>query len=244
MKTQTQPDTRTSPSATITPTPRTTLRRRPARGSHDREVIHAILDEGLVAAVGFVGDGGQPYVLPMAYVRRGEEIVLHGAAANRLLQHAAGGAALCVTVTLLDGLVLARSAFSHSMNYRSVVVLGRARAIEAADEKRAAMAALVDHILPGRSAQVRPPDEKELAATRVLAVPIVEASAKIRAGGPVDGEEDLAVPCWAGHLPLHLAAGLPIADARGVLHAVPPAGLANYGGGAPGVPGPGRSLIE
>ena len=207
---------------TLTPTPNTTLRRAPARGSYDRALVHAILDEGLVAAVGFVADG-QPFVMPMAYARLGDQLILHGARASRALKLAAEGGPLCVTVTLLDGLVLARSAFSHSMNYRSVVVLGQARELTDHPEKLAALAAVVDHVLPGRSAQARPPNDKELAATRVVALPIVEASAKVRAGGPHDDEADQQHPCWAGHLPLSLVPGAPIADND---HPIPPGVLA------------------
>jgi uncharacterized protein len=195
---------------TLTPTPRTTLHRVPARGSYDRALVYGILDEGLWAAVGFVADG-QPFVIPMAYARLGDELLLHGARASRLLGQAAS-APICVTVTLLDGLVLARSAFSHSLNYRSVVVLGQARAVTTPEEKRAAMNALCDHVLRGRAQEARPPNEKELNATALLALPITEASAKVRQGGPRDEEEDLAWPCWAGHLPLRLAAGAPVPD--------------------------------
>jgi nitroimidazol reductase NimA-like FMN-containing flavoprotein (pyridoxamine 5'-phosphate oxidase superfamily) len=197
----------------LTPTLRTTLHRLPRRGSFDRAVVYAILDEGLVASVGFVHEG-QPYVLPMAYGRMGDELVLHGAVASRLLRRGAE-TSLCVTVTLLDGLVLARSAFHHSMNYRSVVVLGRARELLAPADKTEALAALVDHLVPGRWAVARPPSTKELAATRVLALPIEEASAKTRRGGPIDDEEDLTLPVWAGELPLRVSAGAPIRDERG-----------------------------
>jgi len=163
--------------------------------------------------VGFVADG-HPFVMPMAYARSGDQLLLHGARASRLLGHAGAGAPVCVTVTLLDGLVLARSAFSHSLNYRSVVVLGQARPLDAPEDKRAAMAALVEHVLPGRGRDVRPPSDKELGATAVLALPITEASAKVREGGPRDDEEDLTLGCWAGHLPLRLTAGAPVPDAR------------------------------
>jgi nitroimidazol reductase NimA-like FMN-containing flavoprotein (pyridoxamine 5'-phosphate oxidase superfamily) len=163
----------------------------------------------------------------MAYARIENELFLHGARASRLLGHAAT-APVCATVTLLDGVVLARSAFHHSLNYRSVVVLGQARALTTAEEKRAALAALVEQVARGRGADVRPPSEKELAATAVLALPILEASAKVRAGGPLDDEEDLALPCWAGHLPLRLTTGLPVPDERlSPAIAVPPA-IAGY----------------
>ena len=211
----------------LSPNPRTTIRRIPERGSYDRALVYAILDEGLLASVGFALDG-QPYVLPMAYARWQDEIVLHGAAASRLLKQGAARVPLCVTVTLLDGLVLARSAFHHSMNYRSAVILGVARELTDPTEKRAALAALVEHVLAGRSASARPANDKELAATRVLALPIEEASAKVRTGGPLDDEEDLAVMAWAGHLPLALGAGPPIPDARAPVLAGPPENLVQY----------------
>jgi uncharacterized protein len=217
--------------STLAVTPRTRLHRVPARGSYDRATIDAILDEGLVAHVGLVdGDGGQPFVMPMAYARLGAEVILHGARASRALSAAAGGAPLCVTVTLIDGLVLARSAFHHSMNYRSVVILGRARELTGREEKCAAMNALVNHVLPGRAAESRPANEKELGATRVVALPIDEASAKVRSGGPLDDEEDLVVPCWAGHLPLRLApSGEAIPDPQGAAKERPlPRGLRQW----------------
>ncbi len=192
-------------------TPRTRLRRRAGRGSHDRDLIHSILDEALVCHVGFVGDG-QPYVLPTTYARIGDRLVLHGSTANRMLRTLAGGAPACVTVTLLDGLVLARSAFHHSMNYRSVVVLGTAREVTDREEKRAALRAIVEHVAPGRSAEARPPTDAEVDGTLVVELPIEEASAKIRTGPPVDDPGDLSVPCWAGVLPLRLTAGEPVPD--------------------------------
>jgi uncharacterized protein len=212
---------------TLVPTPLTTLRRVPSRGSYDRAAVHAILDEGLVAMVGFVADG-HPFVIPMAYGRLGDQLILHGARASRVLRGGAAAERVCVTVTLVDGIVLARSAFHHSMNYRSVVVLGQPRELTLREEKLAALAAVVDHVLPGRAAQARPPDDKELGATRVLTLAIEEASAKIRTGGPLDDEADLAHPCWAGHVPLALTAGTPIpANDRPV-----PASLLPYRRGA------------
>ena len=187
------------------PTPRTTVRRRPQRGHYDRETIDAVLDEGFVCHLGVVDDHG-PVVLPTGYVRIGGEVVLHGSAANRMLRLAAEGRPVCVTVTLLDGLVLARSAFHHSMNYRCVVVFGQARVLEG-DEKVRALEAFVDHIVPGRSAEARPPDDRELAATLVIAVPLDEASAKVRTGPPSDDEADLALDVWAGVIPLSLVRG-------------------------------------
>jgi uncharacterized protein len=214
-------------------TARTTVQRRAARGAYDRELIHAILDEALVCHVGFEVDG-QPYVIPATHARAGDRLLLHGSAASRMLRVLAGGAPVCVTVTLLDGLVLARSAFHHSMNYRSVVVLGTAVAIADRAAKREALRALVDHVLPGRSAEVRPPTDAELDATLVLELPIAEASAKVRAGPPIDDAEDLGVPCWAGVLPVALRPGAPEPDpllpaGRGL-----PAALAPYRRGARG----------
>jgi nitroimidazol reductase NimA-like FMN-containing flavoprotein (pyridoxamine 5'-phosphate oxidase superfamily) len=196
----------------IDPTPRTTIRRVPARGSYDRAVIHAILDEAYFASVGISIDG-QPFVIPMVHARLGDELILHGAPASRLLKHA-GAFPICATVTLLDGLVLARSAFHHSLNYRSVVVIGQARPVVDEAEKRAAMAALVDHVVPGRAAHTRPPSPKELAGTQVLALPLTESSAKIRTGGPLDDPEDYAHPVWAGHIPLQTFALPPVPDPR------------------------------
>lgn len=189
------------------------------RGSYERATVDAILDEALVCHVGFVADG-QPFVLPTTHARIGEQLYLHGAAANHMLGSLADGAPLCVTVTLIDALVLARSYFRHSMNYRSVVVLGAGRRVTDPAEKGRAMHALIERVHPGRSALIRPPTPQELDLTTVLALPIEAASAKIRTGPPIDLEADYARPCWAGVLPLELAAGTPIPDAR-----VPP-GLA------------------
>jgi nitroimidazol reductase NimA-like FMN-containing flavoprotein (pyridoxamine 5'-phosphate oxidase superfamily) len=197
----------------LRPTPRTTIHRIPARGSYDRALAYSILDEGLHASVGFVVDD-QPYVIPMVYARDGDDIVLHGAAASRIMKAGAAGASVCVTVTLVDGIVLARSAFHHSMNYRSVVVLGRAAEVTELDGKRRALAALLEHVLPGRSSAARSPSENELLATRVLKLPVEEASVKVRSGGPIDDESDLAFATWAGHVPLRLSALEPVADDR------------------------------
>jgi hypothetical protein len=187
------------------------VRRRSERGRYDRETIHAILDEGLVCCVAFVADG-QPFAIPTAYARVGETLYLHGSPASRMLQGLAEGIPVCATVTLLDGIVLARSAFHHSMNYRSVVVLGRARAVQDAGERLLALRALVEHVAPGRFGDARGPSARELAQTSVLALPIAEASAKVRSGPPLDAEEDLVLPHWAGVIPLRLAAGDPVAD--------------------------------
>jgi len=202
------------------PSPRTRVRRLPARGAYDRETVHAILDEGLVAHVGFVADG-QPYVIPTLYGRSGRLLYLHGSAASRMLVGLEGGLPVCLTVTLLDGLVLARSAFHHSANYRSVVVLGRASPVADPAAKTVALRVISEHVAPGRWEAVRPPDPRELAATSVLALPLDEASAKVRAGPPVDEAEDLALPVWAGVLPLSLTPGQPLADGAGVAAELP-----------------------
>jgi nitroimidazol reductase NimA-like FMN-containing flavoprotein (pyridoxamine 5'-phosphate oxidase superfamily) len=202
--------------ADFSPTARTTLRRLPKRGSFERQTVNEILDEGFVCHVGFVADG-QPFVIPTAYGRVGDTLYLHGAKASRMLKALSAGADVCVTVTLLDGLVLARSAFHHSINYRSVVVFGRARVVEDEGEKNAALEAFTEHVMPGRWAEVRWPTAQELAATTVLALPLSEASAKIRNGPPIDDEEDYALPVWAGVLPLGVEPGAPDPDPR--LHA-------------------------
>lgn len=196
--------------ATLPFTDRVKVRRLGNRGNYDRETIHAILDEALVCHVGFVVDGA-PVVIPTIHWREGDMLYVHGSAASRMLRSLRDGVEACVTVTLVDGLVLARSAFHHSMNYRSVVVFGTARAVEG-DEKLRALDALVDHVVRGRSREMRPHKEIELKQTLVLALPLDEASAKIRTGGPVDDEEDYALPIWAGVVPLKLTPGEPIAD--------------------------------
>lgn len=197
---------------------RTRVRRLGERGRYDTETIHAILDEALICHVGFVVDGN-PVVIPTIHWREGETLYFHGSAASRMLRSLRDGVDACVTVTLLDGLVLARSAFHHSMNYRSVVVFGKAREVRE-DEKVRVLDSLVEHVVRGRSKEVRAPNLKELRQTLVLALPIDEASAKIRTGGPVDDEEDYALPVWAGVLPLTLTPGEPVAD-RGVSGDVP-----------------------
>jgi len=197
----------------LEPTPRTTLRRIPARGHFDRATVNAILDEALICHVGFVADG-QPFVIPTIHARVDDHVFVHGSAASRMLKTLQGGVPVCLTVTLLDGLVLARSAFHHSMNYRSVVVLGEARAVTESREKRDALHAIVEHVARGRWTEVREPSAKELAGTLVLRLPIEEASAKVRTGPPVDEDEDYALECWAGVLPLRLTPGAPQPDPR------------------------------
>jgi uncharacterized protein len=185
----------------------------PARGVHDREAIQAILDEAMVAHVGFAVEG-QPYVIPTLHARVGEEVYFHGSAASRTIRALAAGTPACLTVTLLDGLVLARSAVHHSVNYRSVVVLGAARAIEDLSERMAAIEAFTERLIPGRWQEARPPTLKELKAISVLALPLDEASAKVRTGPPLDDEEDYALDVWAGVVPLRLTAEEPVPDPR------------------------------
>lgn len=190
---------------------RTTVRRLGKRGVYDRASVYAILDEALYCHVGFV-DAGQPFVIPTIHARMGDRLVLHGSRASRMLHCLSAGAAACITVTILDGLVLARSTFHHSMNYRSVVVLGQGSEIVAADEKSAALEALVERIVPGRAAEARAANEQELQATAVIAFPLDECSAKLRVGPPVDDADDLALPVWAGVLPLRTVCGEPQPD--------------------------------
>jgi uncharacterized protein len=196
-----------------TPTPRTRLVREADRAVYDREAVYRILDEGFLCHVGFVVDG-QPFVIPTSYGRKDTSLYIHGSAASRMLRQMKDGVPVCVTVTLLDGLVLARSIFNHSMNYRSVVVLGKATLVEDAEEKIAALRLLSEHILPGRWADARQPNERELKATSVLRLPIEEFSAKVREGPVVDDEEDYSFPTWAGVVPLEMKTGTPIDDAR------------------------------
>lgn len=191
------------------PTPRTQLKRRPERGRYDRATIDAILDEALVCHVGFAVDG-QPYVIPATFARIGDHLYLHGSAGSRMLRSVGAGIPVCVTVTLLDGLVLARAARRHSMNYRSVVVLGTATVVTDRDEWLASLAAVVDHAMPGRWCEVRPPTDKELRETSVLRIPLDEASAKVRTGPPLDEPGDLSATCWAGVVPLALRADPPV----------------------------------
>jgi uncharacterized protein len=195
------------------PTGRTAVKRLPKRASYDRDTVYEILDEGFVCHVGFVVDG-QPFVIPTGYARSGDNLYIHGSQASRMLRSIATGIEVCVTVTLVDGLVLARSAFHHSMNYRSVVVFGRATLVEDGEEKMEALRAFTDHVVPGRWNEVRPPDENEMRMTSVLRLPLAEASAKVRTGPPIDDEADYELPVWAGVIPLRQIADDPIGDAR------------------------------
>src|SRR5438093_8260824 len=194
-------------------TARTTLKRLPYRGSYDRELINQILDEGFVCHVGFAVDG-QPFVIPTGYARVGGKLFIHGSQASRMLRTLGKGIDVCLTVTLIDGLVLARSAFHHSMNYRSVVVFGRATAVDDREEKIVALRALSEHMIPGRWDDVRQPNEREVQLTTVLSLSLHEASAKVRTGPPLDDEEDYELPIWAGVIPLRLVSGSPLPDPR------------------------------
>jgi nitroimidazol reductase NimA-like FMN-containing flavoprotein (pyridoxamine 5'-phosphate oxidase superfamily) len=211
------------------PTERTTVKRLPARGAYDKAVVHQILDLGLVCHLGFVVDG-QPFVIPTLYVRIGTTIYVHGSPASRMLQALEKGARACVTVTLIDGLVLARSAFHHSMNYRSVVVFGPASLVDDADEKVRILHGMTDHLIPGRWPDIRHPSPQEVKRTLVLAIPIEEASAKLRVGPPLDDEEDYQLEVWAGVVPLTLSAGVPIPDPRLPASTPAPAYAAGYSG--------------
>lgn len=192
---------------------RTRVRREPKRGVYDRETIDAILDEGLVCHLGFVHDG-QPYVIPTLYGRVGDDLYVHGSSASRMLRTLESGLDACLTVTLVDGVVLARSIFNHSINYRSVIVLGHATAVTDETDKLDALEALAGRLLPGRWADVRPPTTTELKATSVLRLPLTEASAKVRTGPPQDNDEDYLCPVWAGVIPVRLVAGPPEPDHR------------------------------
>ena len=197
----------------LTHTARTTLKRLPQRGAFDRESINQILDEGFICHVGFAVDG-QPCVIPTGYARAGDRLFIHGSQASRMLRTVGQGIEVCLTVTLIDGLVLARSAFHHSMNYRSVVVFGRALVVDEREEKLAALRTLSEHMIPGRWDDVREPNERELQLTTVLSLPLNEASAKVRTGPPLDDEEDYELDVWAGVIPLRLVAEEPVDDPR------------------------------
>jgi hypothetical protein len=198
---------------TYTPTTRTQVRRLPKRATYDKEQVHAILDQGYICHVGFAVDG-QPFVIPTGYARFGDQLYIHGSAASRMLRSAGEGVDVCVTVTLVDGFVLARSVFHHSMNYRSVVVLGKARLVTDPEEKRAALRCFTNHIVAGRWEEARQPTDQELKATSVLALPLEEVSAKVRTGPPVDDEEDYSMPIWAGVVPIRGQVGEPLPDDR------------------------------
>jgi nitroimidazol reductase NimA-like FMN-containing flavoprotein (pyridoxamine 5'-phosphate oxidase superfamily) len=215
------------------PSRRATIRQRGERAAYDRETVYGILDAGFLCHVGFIFQG-QPIVIPTNYARRGDELILHGAVGSRMLRTLKDGAPLCVTITHLDGLVLARSAFHHSVNYRSVVIFGSAREITGTAAKTEALESLIEHIIPGRSAGARGPNATELRATRVLAMPIDEASAKIRRGPPIDDEADMTLPYWAGEIPLELIAGLPRPDPKLAPAIAPPSHVAAYRQGASG----------
>jgi uncharacterized protein len=195
------------------PTARTRVVREPHRAVYDRETVYRILDEGFLCHIGFVADG-QPFVIPTSYGREGADLYIHGSAASRMLRNMKQAVPVCVTVTLLDGLVLARSVFNHSMNYRSVVILGKATLVDDPPEKFAALRALSEHIVPGRWDDSRQPNQHELKQTSVLRVPIKEFSAKVRTGPPIDDEEDYSFPTWAGVIPLQMKAGRPINDQK------------------------------
>lgn len=211
------------------PTARTELRRHPERGSHDRAVIDAILDEAPICHVGFAGPGGQPYVVPTIHARVGDVLYLHGSPASRALRTLGAGVPACVTATILDGLVLARSAFNHSMNYRSVMVLGTMTPVEDPAEKDAAFRAIVEHVAAGRSLEARMPSPEESRKTLVVRIPVEEASAKLRTGPPKDDPEDMALPVWAGVLPLRLVALAPEPDPSLDLPLPVPPSVLGYG---------------
>ncbi len=204
-------------SSNLNPTPRTRVVREPQRAVYDRDAVNQILDEALLCHVGFVANSNsdfQPFVIPMSYGRDGDVLYIHGSPASRMLRHLEQGVPVCITVTLVDGLVLARSVFNHSMNYRSVIILGTATLVDDPAEKLAALRALSEHILPNRWDDSRQPNEKELKATSVLRLPISEFSAKVRVGPPVDDDEDYSFPTWAGVIPLEMTVGAAIRDER------------------------------
>jgi uncharacterized protein len=212
----------------FTPTPQTTFNRRPDRGTYERAAAGRILDEAFVAHVGFVDDG-QPIVIPMVFGRDGDRLLLHGSVASRLLRSLDAGVPVCVTVTLVDGIVLAHSQFHHSVNYRSVVILGTARRLREPDEQRQALSRVVDHVAPGRAGEARPPSEAEVRQTLVLQVAIETASVKTRSGGPVTpDDEDQDLPVWSGVLPLTVQPGAPIADGYSSPAAGPPASVSPW----------------
>jgi hypothetical protein len=211
----------------FTPTERTKVRRLPERGKYDSESVYGILDEAFTCHVGFVVES-QPYVIPTGFARVNDTLYIHGSAASRMLRTLADGVQVCVTVTLIDGIVMARSGFHSSMNYRSVVILGRATQVEGRDEKLAALAAFSEQVMPGRWQDLRETTDAELKGTLVLSLPLEEVSAKVRTGPPKDDEEDYALPLWAGVVPLKLTAGNPINDPRLATGIEPPGYARNY----------------
>lgn len=208
-------------------TERTTLKRLPKRGVYDRELVYEILDEGFICHVSFAVDG-QPFVIPTGYARIDDRLFIHGSQVSRMLRTLAQGIDVCVAVTLVDGLVLARSAFHHSVNYRSVVIFGRATMVEEKEAKLAALFAFSEHVIAGRWDDVREPTDQELKATTVLSLPLLEVSAKVRKGPPIDDEEDYVMDVWAGVVPLQLVAGAPISDPRLPKHIEPPSYALQY----------------
>jgi hypothetical protein len=211
----------------FTPTERTKVRRKPDRGTYDRELIYSILDEAFVCSVGFIADG-QPVVVPTNYVRVGDKLFLHGSTASRLMRTLGSGAPFCLSVTLLDGIVLSPTATGHSVNYRSVVVMGKAEPIDDPAAKLAAMRDFVEYVIRGRWADVRPPSEQELKGTMVLAVPLVEASAKVRKGFAVDDDKEYGGSAWTGVIPCKWRAGEPVPDPRGNPDSILPANVRHY----------------
>jgi uncharacterized protein len=220
-------DLTSSERANFTPTERTRVRRKPDRGSFDRELIYRILDEAFVCSAGFIVDG-MPFVVPTNYVRVGDKLFLHGSTASRLMKTLSTGAPFCLSVTLLDGIVCAPTATGHSVNYRSVVVMGKAEIVEGEAAKLAAMRDFVEYVIRGRWADVRPPTEQELKGTMVLAVPLVEASAKVRTGFAIDAEEDYAGGAWTGVIPFKWTAEAPVPDPRRKADSPVPENIAHY----------------
>ncbi|OLB38665.1 MAG: flavin-nucleotide-binding protein [Acidobacteria bacterium 13_2_20CM_57_17] len=211
----------------FTPTERTRVRRKPERGSYDRELIYSVLDEAFVCHIAFIADG-MPVVVPTNYVRVGDKLFLHGSMASRLMKTLASGAPFCLSVTLLDGIVCAPSATGHSVNYRSVVVMGKAVPIEGEAAKLAAMRDFVEYVIRGRWSTVRPPTEQELKGTMVVSVPLVEASAKVRTGFAVNDDEDYATPTWTGVIPMKWSSQAPVPDPRGNSSIAPPPNIQHY----------------
>ena len=220
-------DAKAAKATNFTPTERTKVKRKPDRGSYDRDLIYGILDQAFVCTVGFVVDG-LPFVVPTNYVRVGDKLFLHGSTASRLMRTLSSGAPFCLSVTLLDGIVFSPTATGHSVNYRSVVVMGKAEVIDSAEAKLAAMRDFVEYVLRGRWATVRPPSEQELKGTMVLAVPLVEASAKVRTGFAVDDDKEYAGPAWTGVLPFKWTPGEPLPDPRGKRDIPVPPNIARY----------------